>query len=325
MNDLRINRSEKIIQPFNLQRNHLDIKTRSQLNILLRTKTQVEGFIKELSIFDSYKNLIKSVILDFEFGKDYAASVELIKSHGLKVGVATTRILKPSEYYNLNTLIRLNPDVILVRNLGAIHYLKSKCNIPLIGDFSLNVTNSLSLGYLIDKGLESINVSYDLNQHQLFDMIEHSSPSHMEVTVHQYMPEFHMEHCVFAAFLSKGSSFKDCGKPCEKHEVKLKDPYGNTHFLKADHECRNTFFKGTPQSAGFLIHDLIKKGIGCFRIEALNEGPQELNSKILNYLKLINGEVTSDEMMKNLKVMESYGLGLGQLNRSDSYRDRKKE
>jgi putative protease len=147
----------------------------------------------------------------------------------------------------------------------------------------------------------------------------------MEVTVHQYMPEFHMEHCVFAAFLSKGSSFKDCGKPCEKHEVKLKDPYGNVHFLKADHECRNTFFKGTPQSAGFLIHDLIKKGVGYFRIEALNEGPQELNTKILNYLKHINGEVTSDEMMKNLKVMESYGLGLGQLNRSDSYRDRKKE
>jgi putative protease len=325
MNDLRINRSVKALHPFHFQRNHLDIKTRSQFNILLRTKAQVEGFIKELSTFSSYKNLIRSIILDFEFGKDYAASVELIKSHGLKVGVATTRILKPSEYYNLNSLIRLNPDVILVRNLGAIHYLKSKCEIPLIGDFSLNVTNSLSLGYLIDKGLESINVSYDLNQHQLLDMIEHSAPSHMEVTVHQYMPEFHMEHCVFAAFLSKGSSFKDCGKPCEKHEVKLKDHYGNVPFLKADHECRNSFFKGTPQSAGFLIHDLMKKGVGCFRIEALNEGPQELNLKILNYLKLINGEVTSDEMMKNLKVMESYGLGLGQLNRSDSYKDRKKE
>jgi putative protease len=325
MNDLRINRSVKAIHLINFQKNNFEIKSKPELNILLRSKSQVEGFIDGLSALDGYKKLIRTIILDFEFGKDYAASVELVRSHGLKVGVATTRILKPSEYYNLNTLIRLNPDVILVRNLGAIHYLKSKCEIPLIGDFSLNVTNSLSLGYLIDKGIDSINVSYDLNQHQLFDMIEHSSPSDMEVTVHQYMPEFHMEHCVFAAFLSKGSSFKDCGKPCEKHEVKLKDPYGNMHFLKADHECRNTFFKGTPQSAGFLIHDLIKKGVGCFRIEALNEEPQELNTKILNYLKLINGEVTSDEMMKNLKVMESYGLGLGQLNRSDSYRDRKKE
>jgi putative protease len=194
-----------------------------------------------------------------------------------------------------------------------------------MGDFSLNVTNSLSFDYLIQKGLDSINVSYDLNQHQLFDLIDHSHPQHVEVTIHQYMPEFHMEHCVFAAFLSKGSSFKDCGKPCEKHDVKLKDPYGNIHFLKADHECRNTFFKGTPQSAGFLMDDLVNKGINLFRIEALNESPLELNSKILNYLKLLRGETTSQEVMENLKVMESYGLGSGQLNRSDNYKDRKKE
>ena len=118
------------------------------------------------------------------------------------------------------------------------------------------------------------------------------------------MPEFHMEHCVFAAFLSKGSSFKDCGKPCEKHDVKLKDPYGNIHFLKADHECRNTFFKGTPQSAGFLVRDLMEKGVSTFRLEALSETPHELNIKISNYLKLLSGEVMPEELMKNLKALD---------------------
>jgi hypothetical protein len=29
--------------------------------------------------------------------------------------------------------------------------------------------------------------------------------------------------------------------------------------------------------------------------------------------------------VSELKVMESYGLGLGQLNKSDTYKDRKKE
>src|SRR5690606_8772785 len=136
---------------------------------------------------------------DFEFGKDYAPSVELIKSLGIKAGIATTRILKPSEYYNLNVIIRCNPDLILVRNLGAIQYLKEKCSIPLVVDFSLNITNSLSLDYITSKGLETVNVSYDLNQTQLFDLVSFSDPSKVEVTLHQYMPEFHMEHCVFAA------------------------------------------------------------------------------------------------------------------------------
>jgi U32 family peptidase len=302
----------------------LKLTVQAGMNILLRTKAQVEGFVNNFVLFQGYKDLIKSVILDFEFGKDYASSVEMIQALGLKAGIATTRILKPSEYYNLNTIIRCHPDLILVRNLGAIEYLKSKTTIPLIGDFSFNATNSLTLDYLVSKGLLSVNVSYDLNQDQLLDMVKSSDPSKMEVTLHQYMPEFHMEHCVFAAFMSNGSSFKDCGKPCEKHEVKLKDPYGNMHFLKADQECRNTFFKATPQSAGFLVKELKERGVANFRLEALSETAEEINLKIMTYLKLLNNEISADLALNSLKVVESYGLGLGQMNKSDSYKDRKK-
>ena len=322
MNQTRIER-KALVETFDFKP-MVKNQTQAGLNILLRSKKQVEGFAKDFALFQGYKDIIKSVILDFEFGKDYAASVELIKSLGVKAGIATTRILKPAEYYNLNTIIRCNPDLILVRNLGAIEYLREKTQIPLIGDFSLNVTNSLSLDYLTSKGLGSVNVSYDLNQDQLLDMLEFADPSKMEVTLHQYMPEFHMEHCVFAAFMSNGSSFKDCGKPCEKHEVKLKDPYGNMHFLKADQECRNTFFKATPQSAGFLVKELKERGVGSFRLEALNETPDEINLKIVTYLKLIQGEITADYALNSLKVVESYGLGLGQMNKSDTYKDRKK-
>lgn len=157
-----------------------------------------------------------------------------------------------------------------------------------------------------------------------FDLIDHADASKLEVTLHQYMPEFHMEHCVFAAFLSSGHSFKDCGKPCEKHEVKLKDHYGNWHHLKADHECRNTFFKATPQSASYLVDELKRKGVGSFRLEALNESASEVTHKILTYLKLIKGELSSRAAVEELKLVESYGLGLGQLNRADNYKDRKK-
>jgi putative protease len=323
MNKARIERATKVCE-FDFPKMKKN-EGQTGLNILLRTKAQVEGFARSFEDFVPYRASIKSVILDFEFGKDYAPSVELIKSLGLKAGIATTRILKPAEYYNLNTIIRCNPDLILVRNLGAIEYLKSKTSIPLIGDFSLNVTNSMTLDYLTSKGLETVNVSYDLNQDQLMDMIEFSDPSKMEVTLHQYMPEFHMEHCVFAAFMSTGSSFKDCGKPCEKHDVKLKDPYGNMHFLKADQECRNTFFKATPQSAGFLVKELKAKNVSSFRLEALNENPEEINLKILTYLKLLNNEVSVDGAFNALKVVESYGLGLGQMNKGDSFKDRKKD
>jgi putative protease len=314
MNKVRTERKVSVVEADPL----ISPRTKSEtgLNVLLRTKEQVEAVIGIHGL--------KSVILDFEFGKNYESSLKLLRDAGIKAGIATTRILKPQEYYNLKMIARLNPDFILVRNLGALEYLKRETKIPLIGDFSLNVTNSLTLGYLAQKGLETTNVSYDLNQEQLLDLVKNGDPSKIEVTIHQYMPEFHMEHCVFAAFLSKGSSFKDCGKPCEKHEVKLKDPYGNWHFLKADHECRNTFFKATPQSAGFLIEMLKKEGVASVRLEALNESPAELVRKVSAYLKLLHGEVSAGEVMKELEVMDSYGLGLGQMKKTDTYHDRKK-
>lgn len=296
-----------------------------KLNVVLRNREQAETFAHKFAELSTLKSLLGYIILDFEFGKDYAPSVALLKSIQAKVGIATTRILKPQEYYNLKIIMRAEPDVILVRNLGALEYLKRESSIPLIGDFSLNVTNSYSLDYLIGKGLQTVNVSYDLNQSQLLNLALASDVSKIEMTLHQYMPEFHMEHCVFAAFLSKGHSFRDCGKPCEKHEVKLKDPYGQWHHLKADQECRNTFFKATPQSASFLVQELMAKGVGTFRLEALSETGPEMMKKLLTYLKLLNGELTSSEAVNELKIFETYGLGSGQIQRSDSYKDRKKD
>ncbi len=132
----------------------------------------------------------------------------------------------------------------------------------------------MSFNYLLTKNVTSITASYDLNQKQLKDMASKVDRNKLEVVLHQYMPEFHMEHCVFAAFLSNGSSFRDCGKPCEKHRVELKDVYGQYHYLKADQECRNTFFRATPQSAGFMLKELIEQNIGSVRIEALYETPK---------------------------------------------------
>jgi putative protease len=327
MNDLRVNYQPRFLHKAALNQQVVRTTGDGLLNILVRTKAQADGLIKARAQgrFDHLEHKIGLIILDFEFGKDYGLTVQALKKANFKTAIATTRILKPKEYHNLKLIIRTNPDKILVRNLGALEYLRKECSIPLIGDFSLNVTNSYSHEYLLSKGLESICCSYDLNQSQLFDFFESADTGKVEVTLHQYMPEFHMEHCVFAAFLSTGSSFRDCGKPCEKHDVKLKDPYGNWHYLKADHECRNTFYKATPQSASFLIAPLLAKNIAALRIEALKETPEELSQKIVTYLKLICGLTTEAEALDELKIHESYGLGAGQLNVKDNYKNRKKE
>jgi putative protease len=326
LNELRTKRPTKAFALFPLpSKKAVATSASPKLNILLRNKEQVEALVSFLPKLKT-AHLIGMVILDFEFGRDYQASIHLLRSAQLQIAIATTRILKPGEYHNLNLLMRLTPDAILVRNLGAFHYLKEK-NFPglLLGDFSLNVANSLSADYLFKKGLHSLTPSYDLNQAQLLSLLEHSETKNFELTIHQYMPSFHMEHCVFAAFLSTGSSFKDCGKPCEDHKVELVDQFGHAHFLKADHECRNTMYNATPQSASKLLPMAQKHGVSHFRFEALEESSLELERKIQLYLDFFSGQIEMPELESCLGVLESYGLGSGQLFKEDSYKPRKQQ
>ncbi|MDQ3001921.1 MAG: U32 family peptidase [Fibrobacterota bacterium] len=294
------------------------------------TPTRLNLLVRERSTLESLAGLpLHTVYLDFEHGKDYKGAVEIIRGLGFRAGIATTRILKPSEYHNLKVIEAIAPDAVLVRNLGALQYLAGK-GMTLEGDFSLNVSNSLTAAYLTGKGLASLCPSYDLNQWQLFDLIEAMAAAdagavrRLEITVHQYLPSFHMEHCVFAAFLSEGSSFKDCGKPCEKHRVELRDHTGALHPLKADQECRNTMFNGKPQSAAMLVPSLLAKGVRRFRIEALYEDAKTLRTKIEAYAGLVAGAATPQEVFSRMGVVEKYGVMEGQLRNSAVHKDRKK-
>lgn len=300
----------------------------ARLNLLVRERASLEA-LEGLPLHTVY--------LDFEYGKDYKGAVETVRAMGFAAGIATTRILKPSEYHNLKVIQALAPDAVLVRNLGALQYLASS-GLNLVGDFSLNVANSLTAAYLFGKGLATLCPSYDLNQWQLFDLLDAAANAasaaggkeslggagRFEVTVHQYLPSFHMEHCVFAAFLSKGSSFRDCGKPCESHRVELRDHTGAIHPLKADQECRNTMFNGKPQSAALLVPSLLAKGVKRFRVEALHEDAETLRSKVTGYAALVAGAAAAGDVFARMGVVEKYGVMEGQMRNAAVHRDRKK-
>jgi putative protease len=304
---------------------YVENKTSSKLRVLLREKEQVIEFISNIEKSPILKESLDSIILDFEFGKDYQESLNLVRSSEIKCAIATNRILKPGEYHHLKVLLRLNPDYILARNLGSFQFLKDhSSDIEIAGDFSLNIANSITSNYLFNKGFSTLTPGYDLNEDQLISLVSNSENKNFEITVHQYMPSFHMEHCVFAAFMSNGSSFKDCGKPCEKHKVELHDSFGNKHFIKADQECRNTMYNATSISAAALIEKTQNIGVGLYRIEALFESGTEVFEKFKSYSELLNKSITSEELNTILGQKESYGLSSGQIFRKDHYVDRKK-
>lgn len=278
-----------------------------QLTVLTRTLPQVEAALTAG---------VSMIYCDFEDPRRYKEAIALRDSSSgdARMILATPRIIKTGETGYLKLIERAEPDGLLLRNLTALHHYRHRSDLIKIGDFSLNAANPITAKILKESaGLSRLTISYDLNISQVLDLLAKTPPSWLELTLHQHMPMFHMEHCVFCTFLSSGTTYKDCGRPCEKHTVHLRDRVGQLHRLQADVGCRNTLFNGRAQTGGRFFPQLLATGLTNFRIELLDEDRDSATSTITAYSDLLSGEITPDQLLTRIHATEKLGVTEGTL------------
>ena len=276
----------------------------AELSVLCRTLEQVEA-CAAAGVAVAYA--------DFEDVRGYAEAVQRVRgTSAMRLLLATPRIQKPGEEGFFKLIERANPHGVLVRNLGAVPWF-TKRGLETVGDFSLNVANPLTAEFFKDEGLDFLTISYDLNIGQVLDLLGAAPPEWFELTLHQHMPMFHMEHCVFAAFMSKGKSFLDCGRPCEKHSVKLRDRVGMEHPLKADVGCRNTLFNSQAQTGARYFGELRAAGLRRYRVELLEEDPAGVGRLVETYRGLLAGDEEGAELWRRVQAQSKLGVTVGTL------------
>jgi putative protease len=283
------------------------------LIVLVRNQAQLEAALQCGS---------KTIYCEFEDPKRYREAVTAFHTaYGCALGdsaaprpgifVAPPRIFKMGEEWILNQVRSCNADGYLIRNYD---HLKFFSDTRRVGDFSLNVANRLAADYFKNHfNLERVTASYDLNVSQLESLLQSAPPEWFEITIHQHMPMFHMEHCVFCAFLSSGKDYRDCGRPCDKHSVKLRDRVGAEHPLKADAGCRNTVFNSQAQTGAEFVDRMLSLGVRNFRVEFLNETPEEVTRTIAKYRQLLRGEISGTQLWRELKLFNQLGVTRGQM------------
>jgi collagenase-like PrtC family protease len=236
--------------------------------------------------------------------------VQRVQASGRRAVVATPRVLKPDEERLSTFYLRLRADALLVRSIGMLQSLSAlggagaavtlpgstsggTVRVPaLYGDFSLNAANTLTAAHFLTAGLARLTPAHDLNAQQLAALARSVGPSaanQLEVVVHQHLPVFHTEHCVFARQLSEGRSFRDCGHPCETHALHLRDPQGQDHRVLADAGCRNTVFNAAAQSGAADVATLAAACVGGLRVELLDDPPHEVAPLLEAYRRLAEG------------------------------------
>ena len=127
------------------------------------------------------------------------------------------------------------------------------------------------------------------------------------------MPLFHMEHCLFCAFLSDGKDHTDCGRPCEKHHVTLRDRSGVEHPLRADLGCRNTLFNGTAQSGVEALPSLLRAGVRRIRLELLDEDAAATHRRVSLYAEALAGRMATQDVWSQERIHHQLGVTRGSL------------
>jgi U32 family peptidase len=260
---------------------------------------------------------LETLYCEFEDPKRYREAVALVRRYKSETGVpveifvAPPRIFKMGEEWTLKQTRSCEADGYLVRNYDHLRFFASDRR---IGDYSLNIANRLAADYFRNKfSLERVTASYDLNFAQLEALLQAAPPEWFEVTIHQHMPMFHMEHCVFCAFLSSGTDYTNCGRPCDRHDLKLRDRVGAEHPVKADAGCRNTVFNARAQTGADYVSRMLALGVRHYRIEFLNETPGQAAQMIARYRQLLRGEITGPQLWRELKLLNQLGVTRGQI------------
>ncbi len=273
------------------------------LTVLCRTLDQVRACV-DLKV--------DRLIADFQDIREYREAVQIARSAGCTLLLATPRIQKPDEMGLFRAMLKYQPDGVLIRNLSGLAFFRDS-GVAVVGDYSLNVTNELTASFLMEQQLQWLTPSYDLNRDQLMDLVKAVPPQWLEVVVHQHMPMFHMEHCVFCAMLSPGTNKTNCGRPCDVHQVELRDRTGVDHPLVADVGCRNTLFNAVAQSSAEVVAELLVAGVRRFRIELLRDEPDHIGRLYSLYRQLLSGSVTGEHVWRNLNAMNRVGVTRGTL------------
>ena len=280
-----------------------------QLHLLVRTPEQLDAALELAPA---------SITLDYLDLYGLRPSIERVKASGITARVASPRVLKPGESRIRDFLVSLD-CAILVRPAGLLHSLRETKHPALIGDFSLNVANSITAELFLGMGLSRITPTHDLNAAQVEDLARSAGAERIEVIAYHHLPVFHTEHCVFCRFLSKGTSYRDCGRPCEKHRVELKDSQGRAHPVLADVGCRNTVFGAEAQEASSHLDAWRRAGLRHLRLEFVHESAAQVRRVYEAFDAALSGPSSARELSIELASIAPQGTTEGSLFVSSGY------
>lgn len=228
-----------------------------------------------------------------------------------KIYLGMPRMMSEEDFSKYDHLLRNNDlklDGLLVTNLGAINRFKD-LGLELIGDYSLNIYNSISSEFYKEQGINLASLSCEssakntrealLTSNVPFEIIAQGSPVVM-----------YMHHDLYENTKVLNPSDKGKRKYNDKGVLILVDDKGNEHPIYRDNSGKNHMLLSKELCYMPILEELAKLNVEGFRIEGCHYNNETLRFVISKYKDALNNLEKCQEIFNDFNY-DNLGFTLG--------------
>jgi len=206
---------------------------------------------------------------------DLPAAVAAVRAAGLQAALVSPRVIGPTQRPYVESLLALDADAMLVRNLGSLAMLRrSRPDWLAVGDASLGAVNELSALALGQMGLDVLTCGHDIGAAALAGLVAGSPRGFWELPIRLHEVLFHTQYCLFSHHLGQGGPCEGCPQPCLRHRLTLLDSAGRSFEVRRDGVGRCDILAAEPH-ARRLPPGLLGR-LAATRVELLDEPADEI-------------------------------------------------
>lgn len=214
---------------------------------------------------DGFRSRKKVTPVDIESARDFCIP------KGVRLILSTPRIMHDREYQAFKSLwekaFSLPLDGVLVSNLGFLELAGREGTLPIYGDFSLNVFNSQSAAFLLEKKVHRVTLSPELTLRQVREITRRGKFS-AEVLVQGAVPLMVSRYCVLGGVLGGHGEKDPCSCPCGYCRARLRDRKGIIFPVEVDNYCRMHIFNSRELCMIENMGEILESGVSALRIDA---------------------------------------------------------
>ena len=247
---------------------------------------------------------------NMQFSKKEILSITENKKNS-KIYLGMPRMMSEEDFSKYEHLLRnndLNLDGLLVTNLGAINRFKD-LGLELIGDYSLNIYNSMSAEFYKEQGVNLAALSCESNATNTKEALLTSNVP-LEIIAQGSPVVMYMHHDLYENTKVLNPSDKGKRKYNDKGVLILVDDKGNEHPIYRDNTGKNHMLLSKELCYMPILEDLAKLNVEGFRIEGCHYNNETLRFVISKYKEALDNLDKCQEIFNDFNY-DNLGFTLG--------------